>query len=121
MTHLVLPELVAKDIKDLLHIDRFDHYPSEELYAHISTVRRSALGRSATDAYLRQQALGGVCFSTDGIDQHAKKVALLESCQALIFCLTEAQFMRLMLEDIQKATKKGMQEHALWRSGLPHQ
>jgi len=31
-------------LKDLLHMDRFDHYPSEELYAHISTVRQSALG-----------------------------------------------------------------------------
>lgn len=93
-------------LKDLLHIDRFDHYPSEELYAHISTVRRSTLGRSATDAYLRQQALEGVCFSQGGIDQHAKKVALLESCQALIFCLTEAQFMRLMVADIQKVSQK---------------
>ena len=93
-------------LKDLLHIDRFDHYPSEELYAHISTVRQSALGRASTDAYLRQQALEGFCFSPDGIDQQAKKDALLENCQALIFCLTEAQFMNLMLEDIQKATKK---------------
>ena len=93
-------------LQDLLHIDRFDHDPSEELYAHIKHIRQKALGRSATDAYLQQQAQEGFCFSPDGINQQAKKDALLEKCKAVIFCLTQAPFMALMLEDIKKASQK---------------
>ena len=93
-------------LNDLYHIDRFDHDPSEELYAHISSVRQGALGRCAVAAYLRQQALEGFCFSPDGIDQRKKKDALLKNCKAPIFCLTQAQFMNLMLEDIKKAAGK---------------
>jgi len=91
-------------LEELLHIDRFDRYSSEELYAHISVFRQRVLGRPATEAYLRRQAREGFCFTPNGIDQRKKKAALLKKCGAVIFCLTQAQFMPLMLEDIAKAT-----------------
>ena len=93
-------------LQNLLYIDHFDHYPSEELYAHISHIRQSTFGCSAMGDYLRQQAQEGFCFSPDGIDQRTKKATLLKKCKAVIYCITQAQFMNLMLEDIKKASSK---------------
>ena len=106
ITHAQKENYMQILLKDLLHIDRFDNYSPEELYAHIDAVRKNALGCSAIDAYLRQQAQAEFRFSTEGIDQRAKKTTLLKNCKAVIFCLTQARLMNMLLQDLKNANSK---------------
>ena len=87
-------------------IDRFDQVSSDDLYRHISQLRRSQLGAEAISAFALHRAKEGLPFLPNGIDQSSKKAELLQACDALIFVLTQPELFGAMLADLQQAAQK---------------
>ena len=71
-------------------------------------VRKAVLGTEVLDALQEKQACASVPFLPDGIDQSAKKQALLKEYPAVIFAITQAELFAQMALDIQAAQQAGI-------------
>ena len=94
-------------------IERFDDASVEAIYRHIQCLRVEALGENAfarMQAWTAQQSLTGEW----GIDQRPHKEKLLQQATALIFALTEAQWLPVMRKDIETAQRLGKQIFVLY-------
>ena len=92
----------------LRQIDLLDNLNAEDLYRHIHNVRKAVLGTEVLDALQEKQACASVPFLPDGIDQSAKKQALLKEYPAVIFAITQAELFAQMALDIQAAQQAGI-------------
>ena len=97
----------------LRQIDLLDNLNAEDLYRHIHNVRKAVLGTEVLDALQEKQACASVPFLPDGIDQSAKKQALLKEYPAVIFAITQAELFAQMALDIQAAQQAGKAVYVL--------
>lgn len=90
---------------ELYQFDRFDECPVERVYTHIAKARRGLLG-DAFDGYFAKNAGEEHSFTPDGIDQIAKKIALINECRGVILAVTDAELFSLMLKDMESIGQK---------------
>ena len=100
-------------MSSLSQIDLLDNLSAEALYGHIHNVRKAVLGPGVLDALQEKMAKVSTPFIPDGIDQSAKKQALLEANPAVLFAITQGELFAQMAMDIQVAQQAGKTVYVL--------
>lgn len=98
---------------------RFDDFSVQEMYAHIHSLRREALGEEALARAMDIAAARGIDFDlTGGLDQSKKKEALLQRASAVALMLCEAELCSLMRRDMETLRQQGKRIHLLCGGSL---
>ena len=108
----------------LSQMEAYDTWPIEDLYGRIRQIRRELLGTKVLEQYALCRMEEACEFdAASGIDQSAKKDAILREKKAVILALCQPEYAALMKRDAEKALACGCQVYALVQeeagSGLP--
>ena len=111
-------------LRFMAQMQTFDTWPIEQIYGQIRQIRRQVLGVEVLEKDRRQQREKDCEFTLqDGIDQRAKKEALLREKDTLIVALCQPELFLLMKRDVENALELGHKVYVLiseeQAAGLP--
>ena len=114
----VTPEMMRNYYGGLLQfmaqMQTFDTWPIEQIYGQIRRIRRQVFGAEVLEQdRLRQSQMGCRFQVQDGIDQSAKKEALIREKDALIVALCQPELFSLMKKDVEAALSHGCRVYVL--------
>ena len=91
-------------LKFLSQMAGYDEWPIEDIYGKVRRIRRDVLGADRLEQDRRQQMAEGCQFALErGIDQTAKKEALLQGKEAVILALCQPEYLDCMKQDMKMA------------------
>ncbi len=93
-------------------IESFDDFSMEQLHRHIQQLRRDALG-DCVIARAQEMAAKKEISAAWGVDQRDQKEKLLQHASAVIFAVSEAEWLSVLRADMENAQRLGKKMYML--------